>query len=78
MALVAVWLLLNLYAVRLPLAPLLVFSSTLLLWAIAFSPYANAARLTAPYAIALCILGLRSIRLGGEPLGSEVGAETTG
>jgi len=60
-ALAAVWLLVNFYAVRSSLAPLLVFSPLLLLWAIAFSPYANAARLTAPYAIALCMLGLRQL-----------------
>jgi hypothetical protein len=60
--LVAVWLLLNLYATRLAIAPLLVFVSALLLWSIAFSPYANSARLTAAYAIALCLLGLRAMR----------------
>ena len=37
------WLLLNLYAVRQALAPLLVFSTVLLVWNIVFSPYGSSA-----------------------------------
>lgn len=56
------WLLLSLYAIRLTLEPLLVFSTALLIWNIAFSPYGNSARLLAMYAIALCLLGLSQMR----------------
>ncbi|MHB8458926.1 MAG: hypothetical protein ACYDB6_02550 [Candidatus Limnocylindrales bacterium] len=59
--LLAGWLLVNLYAVRLTLAPLLVFSTALLLWNIAFSPYGSSSRLPAAYGITLCLLGLRLI-----------------
>ena len=59
---IAVWLLANLYSFRVELAPLLVFSATLLVWAIAFSPYGFSARITAPYGVALCLLGLRLVR----------------
>ncbi len=45
--------LLNLYAVRLAMAPLL-----------AFSPHGSSARLAAPYAIALCLFGLCLLRSG--------------
>lgn len=58
----AVWLLANLYSFRVELAPLLVLSAVLLLWGIAFSPYGNSTRITAPYGIALCLLGLRLLR----------------
>jgi hypothetical protein len=56
---IAVRLLGDLYSFRADLAPLLVFSTTLLLWNIAFSPYGSSGRLLAAYGIALCILGLR-------------------
>lgn len=59
---IAVWLLTNLYASRVELAPLLVFSTMLLLWNIAFSPYGFSGRLLASYGIALCLLGLRLVR----------------
>ena len=58
----AAWLLLNIYAVRWALTPLVVFSTTLLLWNIAFSPYGEAGRLTAPFAIALCLLASQYLR----------------
>ena len=60
--LLAGWLLLNLYAVRLDLAPLIVFSTALLLWNVVFSPYGSSSRLLATYGIALCLLGLKLIR----------------
>ena len=53
------WLLVNLYAIRLRLAPLLVFSTLLLLWNIVFSPYGSSSRLLATYGIALCVLGFQ-------------------
>jgi hypothetical protein len=56
---IAVWLLANLYASRVELAPLIVFSTMLLLWNIAFSPYGYTMRVLSTYAIALCLLGLR-------------------
>ena len=57
-AAVAAWLLASMYPYRLELAPLLVFSALYLLWDVAFSPYGGMARITAPYALALCLLGL--------------------
>lgn len=62
MGVLAVRLLADLYSVRLDLAPLLAFSTMLLLWDIAFSPYGLVARITAPYGVALCLLGLRLMR----------------
>ncbi len=59
---VAVWLLAHLYSYRMNMSPLLVFSTMLLLWDIAFSPYGLNERLIAPYAIVLCLLGLRLLR----------------
>jgi hypothetical protein len=59
---IAVWLLGNLYAFRVDLAPVLVFSTMLLLWNIAFSPYGSSQRLLACFGIALCLLGLRLVR----------------
>lgn len=59
---IAVWLLANLYLFRVELAPLVVFSTMLLLWNIAFSPYGAGARLLACYGLALCLLGLRQVR----------------
>ena len=61
----ALWLLTNLPAVRLGLSPLLVFSTTLLIWNILFSPYAGDHRWLGPYGVAICLLGLRSLRHGG-------------
>ena len=61
-ATVALWLLANLYRLRVDVAPLLVFSAMLLLWDIAFSPYGLSARITAPYGLALGLLGLRLLR----------------
>lgn len=58
----AVWLLANLYSSRVEVAPLLVFSAMLLLWDIAFSPYGSSGRVTAPYALVLCLLGFRLLR----------------
>ena len=62
--LLAGMLLVNLYAVRLGLAPLLVFSTALLTWNVAFSPYSSSSRLLAMYGIALCLLGLSQVRRG--------------
>lgn len=59
---IAVRLLANLYSFRVELAPLLVFSTMLLLWNIAFSPYGFSARILASYGIALCLVGLRFAR----------------
>jgi hypothetical protein len=56
---IAIWLLANLYASRVELAPLLTFSTMLLLWNIAFSPYGASARIAASFGIVLCLLGLR-------------------
>ena len=61
---IAIWLLANLYSVRVEVAPLIVFSTMLLLWNIAFSPYGFNGRITAPFGIALCLLGLRLISAG--------------
>lgn len=81
MLLLAGWLLLNLYAVRLRLGPLLVFSSTLLLWNIVFSPYGSTARLLAAYGIGLCLLGLQALagdeRVPDEPDASAVSPSPT-
>ena len=59
---IALWLLANLYSFRTELAPLLVFSTVLLLWNIVFSPYGFSGRITATYAVAVCLLGLRLLR----------------
>jgi hypothetical protein len=61
----AIWMLANLYSFRTNLAPLLVFSTMLLLWNIAFSPYGFSGRITAAYGVTLCLLGLGLIRGGG-------------
>jgi hypothetical protein len=58
----AVWLLANLYSLRVEAAPLLVFAAMLLLWDIAFSPYGLNGRIVAPYELALCLLGVRLLR----------------
>jgi hypothetical protein len=58
-ALLALWLMGNLFSFRTELAPLIAFSTTLLLWNIAFSPYGNTQRLLAAFSIALCLLALR-------------------
>jgi hypothetical protein len=55
-------LLVSLYAVRLGLAPLLVYSAALLMWDIAFSPYGSSARLVSTYGIALCLLGFQLVK----------------
>lgn len=60
--LIAVWLLTHLYTVHVELAALLVFSTMLLLWDIAFSPYGSGARLGALFGVALCLLGLRQMQ----------------
>ncbi len=64
--LLAGWLLVNLYAVRLSLVPLLVFSTALLLWNIVFSPYGSSSRPLAAYGIALGLLGIRLLRRNEE------------
>ena len=61
-ATIAVWLLANLFSLRVEMAPLLVLASILLLWDIAFSPYGLTGRITAPYGLAVCLLGLRLLR----------------
>ena len=57
--LLAVWMIARIYVVRPALSPLIVFSTTFLLWNIAFSPYGNTQRLFATFGIAVCLLGLR-------------------
>jgi hypothetical protein len=42
-----------------------VFSTMLLLWNIAFSPYGFSGRLFASFGIALCLVGLRLVRVDG-------------
>jgi hypothetical protein len=69
---VAIWLLANLYAFRVTLAPLLVVQALLLLWELAFSPYGLGARITAPYALSLCLLGLRLLRKDREAYLSDL------
>ena len=59
---IAVWLLADPLALRVDMAPLLVFSTVLLIWDIAFSPYGSSARMLACYGLALCLLGLRLTR----------------
>jgi hypothetical protein len=66
---IAAWLVFNLYASKVELAPLLVFSTLLLIWDIVFSPYGSNARMLACYGLALCLLGLRLMRgLRRDPL----------
>jgi hypothetical protein len=60
-AAIALWLVAKLYTSTVALSPLIMFSTTWLLWNIAFSPYGNTQRLYATFAIALCLLGLRLI-----------------
>jgi hypothetical protein len=55
----AVWLLVSLYPFRLDLSPLLVLSTVLLVWTIAFDPYGLGGRIREPYELTLCLLGLR-------------------
>lgn len=62
----ALWVLANLYAVRLPLSPLIVFVASLLLWSIAFSPYSNTERIYATFGIVTCLLALQLIRPRGQ------------
>jgi hypothetical protein len=75
---IAVWLLANLYSFRTELAPLLVFSTVLLLWNIAFSPYAFSGRITAAFGVALCLLGFRLMQRGvaDRPSPRPVGSST--
>ena len=59
---IAVWLLANLHVFAMEFAPLLAFSTMLLTWNVAFSPYGFSARILASYGIALCLVGLRLVR----------------
>lgn len=59
---IAGWMVANLYAFKPGLAPLIVFSTVLLIWDIGFSPYGSSARILASYGIALCLVGLRLMR----------------
>ena len=61
---IALWLLADPSSLGVDMAPLLVFSTILLIWNIAFSPYGSSARLLACYGIALCLLGIRLVREG--------------
>jgi hypothetical protein len=61
-AVFALWVVANLYAVALAIAPLIAFVVSLLLWSIAFSPYSNTERIYAAFAIVVCVLGYRLIR----------------
>lgn len=74
---IVVWLLASLYSFHVDLAPVFVFSTMILLWNIAFSTYGFSARLTAPYGIAVCLLGLVTgdARVRYEP-GTLAGAAT--
>lgn len=69
---VSMWLLLNLYAVRLSIAPLLVFGAVGLIWSVLFSPYGHLGRIYAPYEIALVLVGLRLLTAGA-PMGLSRG-----
>jgi len=71
-------LLANLYSVRLEMAPLLVFSATMLLWNIAFSPYGSNGRLIAAYGIALCLVGLRATVTRATARRADVGPSIKG
>jgi hypothetical protein len=62
-AIMAFRLVATLLPIRLEIAPILVFSTISLLWSIAFSPYAGDARIGASYGIALCLYGLRQVRI---------------
>ncbi len=75
---VAAWMLANLYSFRAELAPLLVFSTMLLLWNIAFSPYGSGARILACYGLALCLIGLNMMRpvRDGRPAPDRAGGES--
>lgn len=66
----AVWLLANLYSLRVEVAPLVVFAAMLLLWDIAFSPYGLTGRIVAPFELALCLLGLRLLARMRDATGS--------
>jgi hypothetical protein len=66
----AVWTLIEIYTERIELAPLIVFSTILLAWNIAFSPYGFSGRITAPFAIALCLLARRLVAEGREVNGT--------
>ena len=61
-AVLALWMMANLYAMKLALSPVIVFSTTFLLWNIAFSPYGNTQRLFAMFGVSVCLLGLRLAR----------------
>ena len=62
-AIMAFRLVATLLPTRIEIAPLLVLSTISLLWSIAFSPYAGDARIGAAYGIALCLYGLRMVKL---------------
>ena len=68
-AALALWLMGNLFAFRTGLAPLIVLSTTLLLWNVAFSPYGNTARFLAAFGIAVSLLALRHIRVAEPRVG---------
>ena len=57
----AVWLLAHLWAVRSTLTPLISFFALLLIWDTLFSPYGLGARISAPFALVMCLMGLRFV-----------------
>jgi hypothetical protein len=59
---IAVWVLASFRVSAMESAPLLAFSTLLLTWNIAFSPYGFSARILASYGIALCLVSLRRVR----------------
>lgn len=59
---IAVWMLADPTSLRVDIAPLLVFSTMLLIWNIVFSPYSAGQRILASYGLALCLLGLQLTR----------------
>ena len=74
-AAVPIWFLARLYSVRIEGAPLLVFLAALLLWDIAFSPYGLGARITGPFGLVACLIGLHFIR--GDAIEGRVAREPT-
>jgi hypothetical protein len=75
-ATLVLWVLANLYAVRLELNPLVAFVASVLLWSIAFSPYSNTERLYATFGIVVCLLALELIRRRDQPAAQSVDPAT--
>ena len=71
---IATWLLADPWSMRLDVSPLIVFSTMLLIWDIAFSPYGSGARFLACYGLAVCLMGLHLVRSArsAHPAGASV------